>query len=159
MKMIKNNWFNRLFRCRHLRRQRQEAMRLLKIVDTCDQAAMNLQKCKNLRQCLALHQMLWRKGIRNDNLGPDRYGMFRTENIETMTPDEVYLGNVWGLWTFPIPQWEQYRQTPIGLNGWGFDPSTPIYDIIVDQYKLLLGTNIETIRKEAADTLRPFKEW
>lgn len=30
---------------------------------------------------------------------PDKYGMFRTSNIATMSMDEVFLGDIYGLWT------------------------------------------------------------
>ena len=36
---------------------------------------------------------------------PDKYGMFRTSNIATMSMDEVFLGDIYGLWTHTLPFW------------------------------------------------------
>lgn len=36
---------------------------------------------------------------------PDKYGIFRTSNIATMSMDEVFLGNIYGLWTHTLPFW------------------------------------------------------
>lgn len=36
---------------------------------------------------------------------PDKYGMFRTSNIATMSMDEVFLGDVYGLWTHTLTFW------------------------------------------------------
>lgn len=36
---------------------------------------------------------------------PDKYGMFRTSNIATMSTDEVFLGDIYGLWTHSLTYW------------------------------------------------------
>lgn len=36
---------------------------------------------------------------------PDKYGMFRTSNIATMDPSEVFLGDIYGLWTHSLSYW------------------------------------------------------
>ena len=36
---------------------------------------------------------------------PDEYGMFRTSNIATMSMDEVFLGDIYGLWTHSLTYW------------------------------------------------------
>lgn len=36
---------------------------------------------------------------------PDKYGMFRTSNIATMSMDEVFLGDIYGLWTHTLTFW------------------------------------------------------
>ena len=38
---------------------------------------------------------------------PDKYGMFRTSNIATMSMDEVFLGD--GLWTHTLTFWLSYQ--------------------------------------------------
>lgn len=38
---------------------------------------------------------------------PDKYGMFRTSNIATMSMDEVFLGDIYGLWTLTF--WLSYQ--------------------------------------------------
>ena len=44
-----------------------------------------------LSECMILHKRIWRKGFRNANFGPDKYGMFRTKDINLMTINEVYI--------------------------------------------------------------------
>lgn len=61
---------------------------------------------ESLRDLYVLHIKIWANGIHNDNFGPDKYGMFRTDDILMMVPEEVYLGNIWGLWTKQLPYWE-----------------------------------------------------
>lgn len=36
---------------------------------------------------------------------PDKYGMFRTKCIGTMSMDEVFLGDIYGLWTHTLTYW------------------------------------------------------
>lgn len=36
---------------------------------------------------------------------PDKYGMFRTKQIATMDPSEVFLGDIEGLWTHTLTFW------------------------------------------------------
>lgn len=36
---------------------------------------------------------------------PDKYGMFRTSNIADMSMDEVFLGDIYGLWTHTLTYW------------------------------------------------------
>lgn len=39
-------------------------------------------------------------------IGPDdKYGMFRTKCIGTMSMDEVFLGDIYGLWTHTLTYW------------------------------------------------------
>lgn len=39
-------------------------------------------------------------------IGPDdKYGMFRTKCIGTMSMDEVFLGDIYGLWTHSLTYW------------------------------------------------------
>lgn len=41
----------------------------------------------------------------NSAICPDKYGMFRTSNIATMSTDEVFLGDIYGLWTHSLTYW------------------------------------------------------
>lgn len=41
---------------------------------------------------MSVHKRIWRKGFRN----PDKYGMFRTKDINLMTINEVYIGGIYG---------------------------------------------------------------
>jgi hypothetical protein len=40
------------------------------------------------------------------NAGRDKYGMNRTAPGEPVTPDNVYLGNVFGRWTLTATKWK-----------------------------------------------------
>lgn len=51
------------------------------------------------RQLGAMH-LAW-----NHAICPDKYGMFRTSNIATMSMDEVFLGDIYGLWTHSFTYW------------------------------------------------------
>ena len=51
------------------------------------------------RQLGAMH-LAWSHAI-----CPDKYGMFRTSNIATMSTDEVFLGDIYGLWTHTLTYW------------------------------------------------------
>ena len=51
------------------------------------------------RQLGAMH-LAW-----NPAICPAQYGMFRTSNIATMDPSEVFLGDIYGLWTHSLSYW------------------------------------------------------
>lgn len=65
-----------------------------------------IEQAKTLRELFTLHIQAWANGIQHPNIGPDQYGIFRTQNILKMAPEEVYLGNVCGLFTKPLTCWE-----------------------------------------------------
>lgn len=58
---------------------------------------------------------------------PDKYGVFRTKDIATMSPDDVFLGGICGLFTHNITTWELYKKTDIEA-----------YNIVLNQYYKLL---------------------
>lgn len=51
-----------------------------------------------------------------DNSGRNKYGMNRTDPFETVTPDKVFLGNVFGLWTKTVAYWVTTKDEP--KDGW-----------------------------------------
>lgn len=51
------------------------------------------------RQLDAMH-LAWDKAICSN-----KYGMFRTKEIATMDPSEVFLGDIEGLWTHSLSYW------------------------------------------------------
>lgn len=55
------------------------------------------------RQLGAMH-LAWSSAI-----CPDKYGMFRTSNIATMSMDDVFLGDIYGLWTHTLTFWLSYQ--------------------------------------------------
>lgn len=114
-----------------------------------------LRDCTDLRQLLQIHKDMWRSGIRNGNIGPCDYGMFRTKDILDMKPEEVYLGDIYGLWTFSIPTWEQQKENKYGDGAvqWGISPDITLYEIVFNQYRRLLTSNLEAIREESENSL------
>lgn len=72
---------------------------------------------------------------------PDKYGAFRTKDIATMSPDDVFLGGIYGLFTHDITTWELYKKT-----------DKEAYNIVLNQYYRLLKagkfTMLQIIDKE-----------
>lgn len=60
---------------------------------------------------------------------PDKYGVFRTKDIATMSPDDVFLGGIRGLFTQNIIMWELYKKN-----------DKEAYNIVLNQYYNLLKT-------------------
>ena len=85
---------------------------------------------------MILHKRIWRKGFRNANLGPDKYGMFRTKDINLMT---INKGGIYGLNTRTIAH---SKEEP-------YDSEQTCYDIILCSYKRLLKSNIIALADNA----------
>jgi hypothetical protein len=92
-----------------------------------------LKSAKTLQEIYVLHIQIWASGIRNEYIGPNKYGMFRTDDILLMKPSEVYLGNIWGLFTKPLPFWELQLDNE--------------RNIVFQQYRDTLVSNLLSIRK------------
>lgn len=90
-----------------------------------------LRKASDLMTVFSLHKQLWNAGLQCNNFGPDKYGMFRTDNIANMTPGQVFLGNVAGLNTESLTYWADYS-TDKDAN-----------ETVLNQYKYLLISNLE----------------
>ena len=58
---------------------------------------------------------------------PDKYGVFRTKDIATMSPDDVFLVGICGLFTYNITTCELYKKT-----------DKEAYNIVLNQYYRLL---------------------
>lgn len=108
--------------------------RLLEAKNLVPNLISDLECAETLLEMLALHKLIWALGLRNKNLGPDRYGMFRTSDILSMVPDEVYLGNFSGYFTHPIPVWEEGRAG-----------NEELYQEILSQYRKHLISNLNAI--------------
>lgn len=94
----------------------------------------SLENAESLMELLALHKLIWALGLRNENIGPDQFGYFRTFDILSMTPDEVFLGNFNGYFTHPIPVWEESRAS-----------NEDVYQEILSQYRKHLISNLKEI--------------
>jgi len=153
MKVYQNNWWNRIFHKEELARQACERIRLKRFLKASYEYSDRLKSSNSLFTLFFLHKEIWFKGFKNKNLGPDECGMFRTKDIITMTPEEVFLGNIYGLWTYNIPEWEKEKEHRFGANSYGIDPSVTVYQLIVEQYRSLLLSNVTAISQEAEKKL------
>ena len=138
-RILEENLWNRLFHCRQLRRQREKVWNARRIISAAYPFLGALEKATSLSP-------------------PDPCGMFRTKDILEMKPEEVYLGDLYGLWTKTIPEWEEHRQEKYGANAFGLDPDTPLYQIIMDQYRGHLASNVEAIRDAEKKYLSQFRD-
>lgn len=91
-----------------------------------------LEQAQTLTDIFILHIQLWANGIHNPNFGPNEYGMFRTRDILLMKKEEVFLGNIWGLFTKPLPYWENCPDER---------------PLIIEQYKNQLLSNLKEMLK------------
>ena len=106
----------------------------------CSAYLESIKGSNKLLQLMDIHKKAWNDGIRTEGLSPDPCGMFRCTDISRMTPDDVYLGNVFGLFTLPITQWECRCLD---------EPAS--YRTVVNQYRNLLTSNIKTFRSQIYD--------
>lgn len=95
-----------------------------------------IDQAKTLRELFILHIQAWANGIQHPNIGPDKYGIFRTQSILKMTPEEVYLGNVYGLFTKPLTYWETVDDNDAK-------------QIVLAQYRHLLLSNLKFMQQSA----------
>lgn len=110
--MRKNNLLNRIFFKEEIRKNMEDAVLKHTLSKNGAHIVNAINKCDSLEELLSIHKEAWIVGFQNENLGPDKYGMFRTENIPTMQPSEVFLGGIWGLFTHAIPFWEERKSQP-----------------------------------------------
>ena len=147
--MRKNNAWNRLFH----KAEVQENMKQMSIyTKQCLEGQRFLdaiESCTSLLNLINIHKDAWGTGFQNENIGPCPCGVFRALDIPSMTPNQVYLGGIWGLFTHPIPFWEEHKEIKYGCNGFGIDENLSLYGMILDQYKRLLSSNIRSMFNKA----------
>ena len=71
-----------------------------------------------------------------------------------MLPSEVYLGDIYGLWTFNIPDWNKEKDQTIDL---GDGKLRTCYSIVMNQYKRLLVSNIKSIVHECKNYIHEYE--
>lgn len=158
VEIIRECFLNMLTKRAAIKQQRKEFADSLRLIDKAEAYIKRLTDCKSLYELLEIHKELWNDGYRNKNLGPDPYGIFRTESISDMKPEEVFLGNIFGLWTFTIPEWEKDHKTFFGINGYGIPATATNYEVVLRQYKRLLKSNVLSIVNEADAYLYEYKK-
>lgn len=66
-----------------------------------------LQNNHTLQDCYNVHIKLGKANLcYSRSICPNKYGVFRTESIATMSPEEVFLGDIYGLWTHTLTFWQ-----------------------------------------------------
>lgn len=138
--MRKNNWWNRIFHKKEIASNFSELTKVKSILAASDKLLYEIKNAATLEALLLWHKRAWRAGFQNKNLGPDKYGMFRTNDINKMTIDEVFLGGIYGLWTFPISEWDNTDEQS--------------YNIVKSQYQNLLSSNVDAIKEKALKDLK-----
>lgn len=75
------------------------------------------------------------------NAGRDEYGWNRTKRGETVVADKVFLGNIYGLFTHPVPFWKQRKDEKKG--GWGFSGMENLnaYDVVSEQARKFMSSH------------------
>ena len=85
--------------------------------------------------------------------------MIRSNSIEELTPNQVFLGGIWGLYTYPIPFWEEHKGDKYSCNGFGLDPNTDLYTLILNQYKELIVSNVQSLYKKAKNEYPKYEQY
>lgn len=76
-----------------------------------------------------------------ENAGRCEYGWNRTKRGETVTADKVFLGNIYGLFTHPVPFWKQRKDENKG--GWGYSGMENLnaYDVVSQQARKFMASH------------------
>lgn len=156
--MKQDNLWNRFFFKETLTEEKRKYLKFKKLLGLYPEFSERVINSKDLIQLLEIHKKMWESGFRNHNLGPCEYGMFRCESIPTMRSNQVFLGNIYGLFTHDIDYWETDKETEMGVNGFGIPRDTKIYDLLVKQYRKILLTNLNTIKHEANEYVDEYEE-
>lgn len=153
--MKKINLWNKLFHRSELEQQKSEYEKCLVLRGLESETLQFVELAKDLDELLEAHKKAWIRGYQNANLGPCSYGMFRTQkSIPEMLPSEVYLGDIYGLWTFNIPDWNKEKGQTIDL---GDGKTRTCYGIVMNQYRRLLVSNIKSIVRECKNYIYEYE--
>lgn len=157
--MKRNNIWNRFFHRSKVNENAKQAMLYLCQISDSSRFLEMIKNCDSLTYLVSIHKTIWNLGFQNDNIGPCQYGMIRTNSIDALIPEEVYLGGIWGLSTENIPFWEKYRDIQYGDNDFGIDPEEYIYNLVLFQYKKLLTSNIKSMVYTAKQEYPKYKRY
>ena len=153
MKKIKDNLLNRIFRSKALKEYQEWKQTAGSIIGWNKQLNEELRRASSLQELINVHKHAWDVGYRGSGLSPCPWGMFRCDNISALTLDNLYLGDIWGLWTNPGRFWEEHKDETMAGNGFGIDPNKKVYDLIMQQYRQHLKSNINFIADNTAKEL------
>lgn len=147
--MKRNNIWNRLFHKAEIKENKKKMSIYVRQRESGQSFINAIKNCDSLINLMHIHKDAWGNGFQDRYIGPNPNKEFRTSDILTMNPCEVFLGDIYGLHTNPIPFWEQHKNDKYGCNGFGIDENYPIYKMILNQYKELLLFSIHYMLKVA----------
>ncbi|MBO7734623.1 MAG: hypothetical protein J6S67_18835 [Methanobrevibacter sp.] len=153
MKRVRNNLFNKLFRPKALKEYKAWKEKAIAIIGWNKQLNEDLTRAKTLQDLINVHKHAWQIGYNSPNIAPCPWGMFRCDSIPVLTLDTLYLGDIWGLWTNNGRFWEEHKHETMANNGFGIKEDELVYDIIVQQYRQHLRSNLNAISKNMAEDL------
>lgn len=157
--MRTNNKWNRFFHKSEIKKNQELCAKYNKQCLKAQNILDAIENCDSLLCLMNIHKDAWGTGFQNLNLDACPYGFFRTTDISEMTPNQVYLGGIYGLSTNSIPFWESHKDERYGANGFGIDSSLYVYDIILNQYKRHLKSNIVNMYAKAKVELQIYKKY
>ncbi len=111
--------------------------------------AAKAESAASLLELIPIHKAVYciLETVDRAHLGPDEYGMFRSDSIQGLNQDNCYLGNIYGLSTRPLRKWEESRS---------MDPEA--YRTVLKQYGGIISSNAkaaaQVIRKETQQDIR-----
>lgn len=111
---------------------------LAALYSICTDLLRRLKESGTFDQLMDIHKKSWMSGVQHPALGPDKYGMFRCQDIGQMTADQLFLGNINGLFTHSAQQWDDMRQQG--------RVSSEDYGTLMNQYRNILSSSINTIK-------------
>ena len=153
MKKIKNNLWNRLFHSKALKKYQEWKKTADSIIGWNKQLNQDLTRAKTLQELINIHKHAWQIGYQDSNLAPCPWGMFRCESIPELNLDNLYLGDIYGLWTNNGTFWENHKDETMAGNNFGIDPERKVYNLILQQYRHHLKSNINAIADYIAKEL------
>ncbi len=145
MKRVRNNLWNRIFHSRALKEYQKWKETAKSIIGWNKQLNEDLKRATTLQDLIDIHKHAWDIGYQNSNLGPCPWGMFRCDCIPMLSLNTLYLGDIWGLWTNTGQFWEKHKDETMSTNGFNIDPDKKCYDLIMQQYRQHLRSNINAI--------------
>ena len=77
-------------------------------IKLCDALIQDVNNCNSFKELLACHKKIFENGIVLSNLENQPHGMFRTAALQ-LTLDQVYLGNICGLFIRNAKYWESSK--------------------------------------------------
>lgn len=154
--MKKNNFINRIFHKKEVALNKEQLSKDIQLVEFSDEFIKSLVKANDLITLMNIHKDAYSSGF-TKNLEPSEYGMFRCKSISEMNSHQVFLGGIYGLTTNSIAFWEQYKDEPYGVNGFGIDENYSLYKIILDQYRNHLKRNIGAMVNIAKKEIKEYE--